>query len=133
MSDDSRTVLEIDRDSVARYFYWVRLWFLLPKFGWRFANEQANRLQYWIENDTLRVDEGLWWLQRKTIPLARITDTNLVQGPLERSFDIWCLCIHTAGQGTYRPEAVLRGLATPESTRDYLSGAIKKAVKHSRS
>lgn len=133
MSDCSKTVFEIDRDKVARFFYWFFLWFLLPKLGWKFAKEQANRLHYWIEFNTLRVDGGLWWLQRKAIPLVQITDIKLTQGPILRSFGIWSVYIQTAGQGTMCPEAQLFGLSDPESARDSLLDAIEKVAKHSES
>ena len=112
---------------------WFHLWFLLPKLGWKFAQEQANRLQYWIDRDTLRVDGGLWWLQRKAIPLARITDINLSQWPTFRLFGIWSIHIHTAGRGTSFAEAQLFGLRNPESARDCLVDAIEKVAKHPES
>lgn len=133
MTNTNPVKLEIDRKLVARYFFWSRLWFLLLGWGRRFAKQQADRLDYWIEGDMLRVDQGLWWFQRKSIPLARVTDLTLIQGPFARYFfsGIWTLCVHTAGRGTAFPEAMLYGLRESEAARDQLSAAIDGAVKRS--
>ena len=63
----------------------------------------------------LRVDGGVFFLFRKSIPLERITDVNLVQGPLLRRFGIWAMRIQTAGSS--RCEAILYGVREPEKIR----------------
>ena len=122
--------IEVDVQRVARYLFWRRLWFLLLKWGARLARQQAQRLHYWLEAGTLRVDQGLWWYQRKAIPLSRITDLNLRQNPVERLFGIWSLSVETAGHsGRYPAEAHLIGHREPERVRDALLEAIKEATE----
>ena len=52
---------------------------------------------------------------RKSIPLERITDIALMQGPLLRYFGIWVMNIQTAGSA--QCEATLYGVREPEKVR----------------
>jgi len=76
---------------------------------------QAENLKYRIDGDTLRVDGGVLFLFRKSIPLERITDVALVQGPVLRFFGIWAMRIQTAGSP--QAEAVLYGVKDCENVR----------------
>ena len=81
---------------------------------------QIDALNYRIEGRTLRVDSGVFFLKRKGVPLDRITDFALVQGPLMRLLGIWALQVQTAGVGTPTPEATLIAIENPEKVRDEL-------------
>ncbi|MHC5055001.1 MAG: PH domain-containing protein [Planctomycetota bacterium] len=128
----------IRRDTVARYLYWrymlVLVFMTLVTFGigsvavlvyllligpW-FPRRQASALRYALEGTTLRVDSGVFFLSRKAIPLDRVTDIVLVQGPLMRHFGVWSLRVQTAGAGSHIPEGVLFGVEEPERVRDLL-------------
>jgi len=125
---------EIDRDAVEQYFRtsWSLLllgmlgfyfglgillaWLFYYKIGHRFCLRWVNALRYRLEGDILRVDSGVLFLQRKSIPLERITDVALVQGLLLRHFGIWRMRIQTAGSA--QCEAVLIGVRDPEGVRE---------------
>jgi membrane protein YdbS with pleckstrin-like domain len=92
------------------------------------SRSQAAALKYWIDGGTLRVDEGVFFLKRKAIPLDRVTDIVLAQGPLMRWCGIWGIQVQTAGTGQVVPEATLYGVAGPEQVRDRLLAARDKAV-----
>jgi membrane protein YdbS with pleckstrin-like domain len=79
---------------------------------------QAHNLRYRLEATTLRADGGVFFLFRKSIPLERITDIALVQGPLLRFFDIWAMRIQTAGSA--QCEATLYGVCEPEKIRELI-------------
>jgi membrane protein YdbS with pleckstrin-like domain len=131
---------------VARYFYWMQIvlivavgiWFcgaglalaILHAFtlGPWLSRKQSEALHYWLEGTTLRVDEGVLFLKRKAIPLDRITDVVLAQGPLLKLCRIWELRVQTAGTGQSVPEATLYALADPEAARDMLLMARDEAV-----
>lgn len=144
---DDKTCFEIDRGNVARYFYWNAILAILFIGVWIFgagiavaivwgltlghwlARAQSNALRYWLEGFTLRIDSGVFFLKRKSIPLDRVTDVVLSQGPLLRYFHIWRLDIQTAGTGTHgSAEGYLFGIVDPESVRDQLIAARDKAV-----
>ena len=89
-------------------------------FGKWLIEQQAEALQYRIEGKTLRVDYGVFFLKRKAIPLDRITDFALVQGPLMRLLGIWAMQVQTASTGLQTPEATLIAIENPEKVRDEL-------------
>lgn len=147
---DRKTTYEIDRDRVARYFLWNQV-ILVAVVGAMFfcvgillalvyaivigpwlTRRQAETLRYELDGATLRVDQGVFFLKRKAIPLDRVTDIVLAQGPLMRTLGIWALEVQTAGAGQMRAEAVLYGLKDPESVRDGLLRERDRAVAPER-
>jgi putative membrane protein len=144
---DAKECFEIDRGSVARYFYWSVILAILAIGVWFFgiglgvailyaltlgpwlSRAQAAAQRYWLEGFTLRIDSGVFFLKRKSIPLDRVTDVVLNQGPLLRHFNLWRLDIQTAGTGTQgTAEGYLYGIVNPESVRDRLIAARDQAV-----
>jgi len=141
---------DIDRAAVARYFTWmptimllvIGIWFfgigllLAILYGLLIAPwlslKQADALEYWLEGTTLRVDSGVYFFKRKSIPLDRVTDVILAQGPLQRAFGIWVLNIQTAGSGQQIPEAVLYGIFDAEAVRDRIIEVRDSAVLSSK-
>ena len=108
------------------------LGWLLLLMGFRKAHLLwAESLEYHMDDDTLSVTScfTLWGLvmsrQEKRIPLSKITDVKLVQGPILNRMDLWQLHIQTASTGQRFPEAVLHALETPHETRDQILAAIK--------
>ena len=131
----SEIEFDIDRDAVRRYFQagqtalaflTVFIWgigiILAPLYFFTIAQwlcpRQANNLRYRLEGSMLRADGGVLFLFRKSIPLERITDVNLVQGPLMRFFGIWAMKVQTAGSP--QPEATLYGVREPEKVREII-------------
>jgi len=100
----SEEAFDIERASAGWYFYFgtilfillVGIWFFglgiivaviyAVTFGPWLSTAQAQALKYWLDGGTLRVDQGVFFLKRKAIPLDRVTDIVLTQGPLMR----WC-------------------------------------------
>ena len=95
----------------------VVIYFLFPKW---LIQWQVEALQYRIEGRTLRVDSGVFFFKRKGIPLDRITDFALVQGPVMRMLGIWALQVQTASVGTPTPEVTLIAIENPKTVRDEL-------------
>ncbi|MDX9978912.1 MAG: PH domain-containing protein [Lentisphaeria bacterium] len=144
------SVFKVRRAPVARYFYFGQILFILFVGVWFFglgillallyaltlghwlSRKQAEALRYWLDGGTLRVDQGVFFFKRKAIPLDRVTDVVLTQGPLMRWCGIWGLQVQTAGTGQGMPEAILYGLAEPERMRDQLLAARDKAVAERR-
>lgn len=126
---------EIQRPQIGRYFYWGAilstaamgvLFFgfgalAAPAYALTFgpwlSRKQADVLEYKLCETHLFVHQGVFFIKRKTIPLDRITDIILSQGPLLRYFGLWRLDIQTAGSGQQRSEASLYGLIDPEQVK----------------
>jgi putative membrane protein len=138
----------VQRDHVARYFYWTHILAILLMGIWFFGiglvvavlyavtlgtwlpQRQATALRYWLDGSTLRADSGVYFLKRKAIPLDRVTDVVLSQGPLLRWCGLWSLQIQTAGMGGQSvAEVTLYGLERPEEVRDELLRARDQAAR----
>ena len=136
----------IRRDRVQSYFFWSQfivlcllglmtmgVGFVLAiiyalTFGRWLSRWQADKLSYWIDGRTLRVNQGVFFLTRKAIPVDRITDIVLAQGPFLRLFDLWQLRVQTAGTGSQAAEAVLHGVENPDQVRDEILGLRDRAA-----
>lgn len=51
-----------------------------------------------LTDKALKVKKGIFIRIEKTIPLEKITDMGMVQGPIMRAFDLHTLTVETAGQ-----------------------------------
>jgi putative membrane protein len=134
-------IFRIQQPQVARYFYWstvlclgiigLLLWIVgvvgalvyAFTFGPWLSRKQAEVLVYQLYDSYLFVHQGVFFIKRKTIPLDRITDIVLNQGPLLRYFGLWRLDIQTAGSGQQKAEACLYGLTDPEQARTTILAA----------
>jgi len=134
-------VFQIQRAAVQRYFYWsstlmlsiigICMWgvgiviaiiYALTFAHW-LSRKQAGVLDYRLYETNLFVHQGVFFIKRKTIPLDRVTDIVLAQGPLLRHFGLWRLDIQTAGSGQQRAEAYLYGLEDPEQAKEIILNA----------
>ena len=71
-----------------------------------------------LTNRSLKFARGLLIKVEKTVPLDRITDLGLVQGPIMRLFDIEALSIETAGQSSQGAVVQLAGIKDGRRFRD---------------
>lgn len=59
-----------------------------------------SRLECVLTHKTLKVGKGMLVRVEKTIPLEKITDMGMVQGPIMRAFGLRKLTVETAGQSS---------------------------------
>jgi putative membrane protein len=105
--------------------FWVLGW------GQWYARRSFDALKCELHARTLVVKRGIFFRVEKTIPLDKIQDLTVKEGPLLRWLGLRSLKIETAGQGTPgASEADLVGIVDPIdfrdavlSQRDALSGA----------
>jgi len=93
----------------------VPLWFL---FGTMITRRYLKSFRCTLTNRSLQVGKGIWVRVEKTIPLDRITDVGLVQGPVMRLFDIEALSVETAGQSSQGSLVQLAGIKDGRKFRD---------------
>ncbi len=86
--------------------------------GW-YMRRYHETLEVLLTRRDCVVRLGVWHRQEKTIPLEKITDVALLQGPLMRRFGVKKLRIETAGQvsGGFGLVNVV-GIEDPEGFRD---------------
>ena len=93
----------------------------------------VRALEYWIDGSTLRINEGIVVRKSKSIPLDRVTDIELVHGPLMRMCGISSLRIQTAGSTQQSPEGTIWGVRDPETIRDEIVTVRDRAASKSNS
>lgn len=89
----------------------------------------ARRFRSWgyrIDAEELQVAHGLWTQVHTVVPLDRVQHLDVAQGPLERSFGVSRLIVHTAG--TLHSQVTLPGLTRPtaEAMRDDIRARIRQ-------
>lgn len=90
-------------------------WIIL---GLYFTGRYLDRMECILTEKTLKVGKGLLTRVEKTIPLEKITDMGMVQGPLMRTFDIRRLSVETAGTSGPGALVALTGILEAEEFRE---------------
>ena len=73
-------------------FWWI--------FGLYFTGRHLDRMECLLTERSLIVRKGIFVRVEKTVPLEKITDLGMVQGPLMRHLDVKKLTVETAGQSS---------------------------------
>ena len=56
-------------------------------------------LEYYIQQDSVKMKGGVFWRKHVTIPNQKITNIDITQGPFERFLKIGTIHVQTAGAG----------------------------------
>jgi putative membrane protein len=91
------------------------IWFIV---GLAVTRQYLKGFRCTLTNRSLKVAKGVFVRVEKTVPLDRITDVGLVQGPVMRMFDIEALSIETAGQSSQGSLVQLAGIKDGRKFRD---------------
>ena len=91
------------------------LW--LP-LGLYFTGKYLSHLSCELTNKSLKVSRGFLIRVEKTVPLDKITDMSMVQGPIMRSMDLYSLSVETAGQSGPGALVQLTGIIDAPAFRD---------------
>ena len=91
------------------------LWFPI---GMAVTRRYLSRMECELTNKALKVKKGILVRVEKTIPIEKITDMGMVQGPLMRMFDLRTLSVETAGQSGQGALVSLTGIVDAESFRE---------------
>jgi putative membrane protein len=68
-------------------------------FGHLLTERYLNHMSCVLTDRSLKVSRGMFVRQEKTVPLDKITDLGMVEGPIMRHYDLQALSIETAGGG----------------------------------
>jgi putative membrane protein len=105
------------------------LWFPL---GLIFTGRYLDRMSATLTSKNLKVKKGVLVRVEKTIPLDKITDMALVQGPLMRAMDIQRLSVETAGQSGAGALVSLTGIVLAEEFREAVLAQRDALTKQGR-
>ena len=91
------------------------LWFPI---GLVFTKRYLARMDCTLTDKALKVSKGIFVRVEKTIPLEKITDMGMVQGPIMRHFNLHQLTVETAGQSAQGALVSLTGIVDAKSFRE---------------
>lgn len=98
-----------------------------------FTKRYLDRMECILTERDLKVNKGLFVRVEKTIPLEKITDLGMVQGPIMRYFGIHRLNVETAGQSSEGSLVSLTGINDVEDFREAVLNQRDKIRGHSAS
>jgi uncharacterized protein len=85
-------------------------------------------LTYTFTNDEIIWQRGVWFRQTGIVPYNRITNIDLIQGPIMRRVGVSTLKIQTAGYSApsdAKSEIRIEGADEPEELRDLILGFVR--------
>ncbi len=91
-------------------FWWI--------FGLYFTQRYLDRMQCLLTEQSLIVRKGVLVRVEKTVPLDKISDLGMVQGPLMRYLNIEKVTVETAGQSSEGALISLTGIRDAVQFRD---------------
>jgi putative membrane protein len=86
--------------------------------GYVFTRRYLARMDCLLTEKALKVKKGILVQVEKTIPLEKITDMGMVQGPLMRQFGLYKLTVETAGQSSQGALVSLTGIVDAKLFRE---------------
>ena len=93
----------------------IPLWFI---FGNKITGRYVSKMKCTLTDKNVRVAKGMLTRIEKTVPLDKITDMGLVQGPIMRLWGLHALSIETAGQSSAGSLIKLEGITNVEAFRE---------------
>ena len=86
--------------------------------GLIFTRRYLDRMECVLTAKALKVKKGILVRVEKTIPLEKITDMGMIQGPIMRKFDLHTLTVETAGQSGPGSLVSLTGIVGAKEFRE---------------
>lgn len=128
---DEKVILKARFDSkLPLYWMLTTLWVLLLSIagiplipiwlvvGWGVHRKQLERLECELTERSLNIRQGVFFRVEKNIPLDKITDLAMREGPILRWLGLASLHAETAGQGAGVGNAQLSGVIDAPAFRD---------------
>jgi uncharacterized protein len=107
-----------------RWAWGLALWtvatILLAWFSQRWPVIEYRHMSYRLNDDGIEIRSGVFWRSVVNVPRSRVQHTDVAQGPLERSYELGRLVIHTAGTEHSRVELPGLEYYTAMRIRDWL-------------
>ena len=87
-----------------------------------------SSISYLLTENEIVIEKGVWWRRKSTVPYNRITNIDVVQGPISRRFGLGNVKIQTAGYsggGGAVAEASIFGVKNFEEIKNFLTNLMK--------
>jgi len=126
-------VLPFNSALIVAVFLLVPLFFSIV-FVWYWIDRYYASISYALTDNEIVVHKGVWWKRKGYVPYNRITNIDIIQGPISRHFQLGMVLIQTAGfsgsagsAGGYKPaEAVVFGVKNFEEIKDKVMNFVRE-------
>jgi len=102
-------------------------------FIWYWTDRYYASISYALTDNEIVVHKGVWWKKKSYVPYNRITNINIIQGPISRRFQLGTVLIQTAGfsgaagsAGARPAEAVIFGVKNFEEIKDKVMNFVRE-------
>jgi hypothetical protein len=86
---------------------------------------------YELRDDEMSWKRGVWFHRTGIVPYNRITNLDIIQGPVMRTLGISTLSIQTAGySGQAVPEIRIEGIEHAEELRELIRSLVRQSTSH---
>lgn len=88
-------------------------------------------LEYSIDDESVKLQKGVFWRKRVTVPFTKITNIDVTQGPVQRMFNIGSIQVQTAGasgQSGGQAELTMVGIRDTEGLKDTIMERVRGVV-----
>jgi membrane protein YdbS with pleckstrin-like domain len=105
---------------------WIAI--MIPIIIWIPAAFRA--LEYYIDDEGVKMKGGVVWKKYVTVPYLKITNVDVIQGPMQRYYNIGTIHVQTAGAGGKQGEKAelkINGIRELEKVRKLIIGRIKNS------
>jgi membrane protein YdbS with pleckstrin-like domain len=105
---------------------WIAI--MIPIIIWIPAAFRA--LEYYIDDEGVKMKGGVVWKKYVTVPYSKITNVDVIQGPMQRYYNIGTINVQTAGAGGKQGEKAelkINGIRELEKVRKLIIGRIKNS------
>lgn len=91
------------------------IWWIV---GYALTERYLKRMSCVLTERSLKLSKGVLVRQEKTVPLDKITDLALIEGPIMRLLDLQALKVETAGTSTPGSFITMVGIVDARAFRD---------------
>ena len=99
------------------FVFWVRLYYV--------------SMWYEMRDDEMSWKRGVWFRRTGIVPYNRITNLDVIQGPVMRTLGISTLSVQTAGySGQAVPEIRIEGIEHAEDLRELIRSLVRHSDTH---
>lgn len=99
------------------------LWWI-PKF--------YESVRFAIDEEGVVAEYGVFWRKISKVSFAKIHLVQITQGPLQRRFGLYNVCVHTAAMGVPKAEVTLFQVCNADQIRDMILERIGVLTKERR-
>lgn len=99
----------------------IALW--IPKY--------YDSISYTFTKDMIMLEKGVYWKHKSAVPYNRVTNIDIVQGPLSRRIGVGKVRVQTAGYSTASSggataEAQIFGVKNYEEIREFILAKVRR-------